>query len=105
MLEHCDAYAAVNGLIAVHHQEPIDHRFRVVTYDLAAGERHFVCACLLLETCESERFPGIMGTFCRLSGGLRLLLPLGHKIFETGYTRDISLSYDHETYNTSWKNY
>src|SRR5216684_8744887 len=41
MLEHGDAHAAFNGLIAVHHQEPIDHRFRVVAYNLAAGERHF----------------------------------------------------------------
>jgi hypothetical protein len=36
MLEHCDADAAVNGLIAAHHQEPTDHRFLVVTYNLAA---------------------------------------------------------------------
>ena len=41
MLEHGDAHAAFNGLIAVHHQEPIDHRFRVETYNLVAGERHF----------------------------------------------------------------
>ena len=60
MLEHCDADAAVNGLIAVHHQEPIDHRFLVVTYNLAAGERHFALILVAGETCE-RKLPEIIG--------------------------------------------
>ena len=41
IIEHRIAYAAHDGSIAVHHHEPIDHRFRIGTYNLVAGERHF----------------------------------------------------------------
>jgi hypothetical protein len=61
MLEHSDAHAALNGLIAAHHQEPIDHRFLVVTYNLAVGERHFALVLVKRETCE-RNVPEIIGT-------------------------------------------
>lgn len=40
VIEHRVANAALNGPIAVHHHEPVNHRFRSKSYDLVAGERH-----------------------------------------------------------------
>src|SRR6476620_3047900 len=58
MLEHCDADAAVNGLIAVHHQEPIDHRLLVVTYNLAAGGLGATYAGGAPDVASEDRFLG-----------------------------------------------
>jgi hypothetical protein len=41
IIEYRIAYAAHDGSIAVHHHEPIDHRFQIGTYNFVAGERHF----------------------------------------------------------------